>query len=80
MDYLITNERLLNQLLYFKVSDFLPLHSDCHCKSSWEILAKFNFNNSKSRCTDLRSARRLYIDQSILYLFHLIRHHDFFVT
>ena len=56
VDYLITNERLLNQLLYFKVSDFLPLHSDCHCKISWEILTKFNFNNSKSTCTDLRSA------------------------
>jgi hypothetical protein len=34
MDYLITNVRLLSQLLYFKVSDFLPLHSDCHCKIS----------------------------------------------
>jgi hypothetical protein len=34
MDYLMTNERLLNQLLCFKVSDFLPLHSDCHCKIS----------------------------------------------
>jgi hypothetical protein len=47
MEYLITNEKLLNQLLYFKVSDFLQLHSDCHCKISWEILAKFNLNTSK---------------------------------
>lgn len=61
MDYLITNERLLNQLLYFKVSDFLPLHSDCHCKISWEILTKFNFNNSKGTCTDLRSAPSKFI-------------------
>ena len=56
VDYLITNERLLNQLLYFKVSDFLPVHSDCHSKISWEILVEFNLNNSKSTCTDLRSA------------------------
>ena len=61
MDYLITNVRLLSQLLYFKVSDFLPLHSDCHCKISWEILAKFNFNNSKGTCTDLRSAPSKFI-------------------
>ena len=60
-DYLITNERLLNQLLCFKVSDFLPFHSDCHCKNSWEILAKFNFNTSKSTCTDLRSAPSKFI-------------------
>jgi hypothetical protein len=44
MEYLITNKRLLNQLLYLKGSDFLPLHSDWHCKISSEILAKFNFN------------------------------------
>jgi hypothetical protein len=61
VDYLITNERLLNQLLYLKVSDFLPLHSDCHYKISWEILAKFNFNNSKNTCTDLRSAPSKFI-------------------
>ena len=61
MEYLITNEKLLNQLLYFKVSDFLQLHSDCHCKISWEILAKFNLNNSKSTCTDLRSAPSKFI-------------------
>ena len=41
VDYLLASEKITNQILYFKVSDFIPILSDCHCKISWEILAKF---------------------------------------
>lgn len=50
VDYLITNENFLNQILYFEVSDFLSTFSDCHCKISWSILAKFQIKeNSQTK-------------------------------
>ena len=39
--YLLIFEGILSHILYYRVSDFIPLFSDCHCKISWEILAKF---------------------------------------
>lgn len=41
VDYLLASENILYQILYFKVSDFIPILSDCHCKISWEILAQY---------------------------------------
>ena len=41
VDYLIANEEIIDQILYFRVSDFLSTFSDCHCKISFEILAKY---------------------------------------
>lgn len=46
VDYLLASEKITNQLLYFKVSEFIPTLSDCHCKISWEILAKFQHSLS----------------------------------
>ena len=41
VDYLLAAEKITKQLIYFKVSEFIPTRSDCHCKISREILAKF---------------------------------------
>jgi hypothetical protein len=41
VDYLLASENIIKQILYFKVSDFIPILSDCHCKITWEILAKY---------------------------------------
>ena len=41
VDYLIASENIINQILYFKVSNFIPTLSDCHCKIVWEILANY---------------------------------------
>ena len=37
VDYLLAAEKISKQLLSFKVSEFIPTLSDCHCKISWEI-------------------------------------------
>lgn len=41
VDYLMASESIYSQILYFRVSDFIPFLSDCHCKISWDILAMF---------------------------------------
>ena len=41
VDYLLASQNIIKQILYFKVSDFIPILSDCHCKITWEILAKY---------------------------------------
>ena len=45
VDYLISSEKLFSQILYFNVSEFISTLSDCHCKISWEIIAKFQEPN-----------------------------------
>ncbi|MEW8547927.1 MAG: reverse transcriptase family protein [Candidatus Thiodiazotropha sp.] len=46
VDYTIVSESILDQILYFHVSDFLATLSDCHCKLSWGMLANFNCSNN----------------------------------
>lgn len=41
VDYTIVSQDLLQQLLYFHVSDFISTLSDAHCKLSWNLLASF---------------------------------------
>ena len=47
VDYIILSEELLTSVLYFKVSDFIPHFSDCHCKLSLNLLAKYSTNVTK---------------------------------
>ena len=42
VDYVLVSHSILNKILYFEVSDFLPTLSDCHCKLSWGLLTNFN--------------------------------------
>ena len=44
VDYIILSEVLLTSVLYFKVSDFIPNFSDCHCKLSMNLLAKYSIH------------------------------------
>ena len=46
VDYTIVSESILDQILFFHVSDFLATLSDCHCKLSWEMLANFTCSNN----------------------------------
>ena len=41
VDCLLASQNIIKQILYFKVSDFIPILSDCHCKITWEMLAKY---------------------------------------
>ncbi|VDI41162.1 Hypothetical predicted protein [Mytilus galloprovincialis] len=42
VDYVIVSEALLPKILSFKISDFIPNFSDCHCKLSFGILATYS--------------------------------------
>ncbi|KAK6188627.1 hypothetical protein SNE40_004767 [Patella caerulea] len=46
VDYAIASDCMLNKILYFSVSPFLPTLSDCHCKLSLSILADFDIDHS----------------------------------
>ena len=46
VDYTIVSESILDQILFFHVSDFLATLSDCHCKLSWGMLANFTCSNN----------------------------------
>ena len=54
VDYIIFSEEHFTCVLYFKVSDFIPHLSDCHCKLSMISLAKYHITsteqNLKLRC------------------------------
>ena len=41
VDYSIVSESALDNILYFKVSEFKPTLSDCHCKIEWEMSANY---------------------------------------
>ncbi|VDI81765.1 Hypothetical predicted protein [Mytilus galloprovincialis] len=41
VDYVAVSEEILENVLYFKVSRFIPTLSDCHCKLEWELSAKY---------------------------------------
>ena len=51
VNFLLTTESIFSQILYFKVSNFIPFLSDCHCKISCEILAKYENNYSNKTNT-----------------------------
>lgn len=51
VDYAIVSEGTLDDILYFRVSDFIPTLSDCHCKIEWEMSANYSINpNLKDDC------------------------------
>ena len=41
VDYVMVSEGILDQVLYFKVTNFIPTLSDAHCKLEWTMSAKF---------------------------------------
>ena len=41
VDYVLVSENILEQILLFHVSSFVPTLSDCHCKLEWEISANY---------------------------------------
>ena len=67
VDYLLASENITNQILYFKVSDFIPILSDCHCKISWEILAKFQHSFPPRSGEVMHKAPINYLDRRVQY-------------
>lgn len=47
VDYVLVSESILNQILYFKVCNFIPLLSDCHCLLQWSLSAKYCMVNDE---------------------------------
>jgi hypothetical protein len=41
VDYVIASEEILNDILYLRVSDFIPTLSDAHCKLSLALSARY---------------------------------------
>ena len=60
VDYIILSEELLTSVLYFKVSDFIPNYSDCHCILSMNLLTKYSIHvpNNKCKLIDFSTAYR----------------------
>jgi hypothetical protein len=48
VDYVIMSENLLENTLYFQVSDFIPTLSDCHCRLSFGLLASYFVDTSQN--------------------------------
>ena len=64
VDYVIVSEELLDNVLYFKVSDFIPNFSDCHCKLSFSLLVKYSIQSEqkKSKFRDFTRAYHLVVN------------------
>ena len=41
VDYVLVSENILEQIIFFHVSSFVPTLFDCHCKLEWEISANY---------------------------------------
>ena len=66
VDYVLASENILNQILYFNISDFLPTLSDCHCLLQWSMSARFSFksDNTKDTCLHPVSPNYIWSDES----------------
>lgn len=40
--YVMVSEGILDEVLHFKVADFIPTLSDTHCKLEWTMSARYN--------------------------------------
>lgn len=47
VDYVIMSENLLEDILFFHVHDFLSTLSDCHCKLTFGLLARYTINEKE---------------------------------
>jgi hypothetical protein len=41
VDYVLSSECILEQILYMKVCNFIATLSDCHCMLEWSLSAKY---------------------------------------
>ena len=41
VDYVMVSEGIQDQVLHFKVTDFIPTLSDAHCKLEWTMSAYY---------------------------------------
>ena len=65
VDYVILSESILDQILYFSVSNFIPTLSDTHCKIEWELLATYKqHNTSRNSFTHPMSPNFIWDDDS----------------
>ena len=48
VDYVIVSENIFENILYFKIADFIPTLSDTHCKLEWSLSAKYKLVPDKT--------------------------------
>ena len=48
VDYVIVSEKFLDQVLFFRVTEFIPTLSDTHCKLEWAITARYKMTKSNN--------------------------------
>ena len=53
VDYVVVSDEILDQILYFQISPFIPTLSDTHCKLEWAISANYKATKNTSK-TKLR--------------------------
>ena len=61
VDYVIVSENIFDQILYFKVSDFTPTLSDCHCKLEWQICASYSARDKVTENVQLSNMSQNFI-------------------
>lgn len=66
VDYVIVSENILDQVLHFKISEFIPTLSDTHCKLEWTMSAHFNVSKKKSgKCRNLPDFPKFYMGKRL---------------
>lgn len=53
VDYVIVSENILDQVLHFKISEFIPTLSDTHCKLEWTMSAHFNVSKKSQENAEI---------------------------
>ena len=48
VDYVIVSEKFLDQVLFFRVTEFIPTLSDTHCNLEWAITARYKMTKSNN--------------------------------
>ena len=65
VDYVMVSEGVLDQVLHFKVADFIPTLSDTHCKLEWTMSAKYaSVVKTDNMCTRPISNNFIWADDS----------------
>ena len=54
VDYLLSDEEIINCILFFEVSDFMSTLTDCHCMLSWNIFAQFKTYNKTDQTEEFK--------------------------
>ena len=74
VDYSIVSEGALDLVLYFKVTDFTPTLSNCHCRIEWEMSSDFCPTNDVIDESNLHRVplRYMCMVRGLLFIFKML--------